>query len=191
MLFSSLAPSPADSCCSCALLTILVPPPAPLLSPAAHSRRSYKWNQMIGTKTFFFILQGTMNKIKQINQKQIKEHQDRLWYRYTLNDFARDIVLLVQTGLSEEQVETSLGLHQGVTSDLVDKFLERDCLKRNPSVSRTFTSSPSRLSSTNSGSKIPSSDAMKGSCLTKALPGSGGIMICTVRASSSRSHCKE
>ena len=54
VLFSSLAPSPADSCCSCALLTILVPPPAPLLSPAAHSRRSYKWNQMIGTKTFFY-----------------------------------------------------------------------------------------------------------------------------------------
>ena len=29
-------------------------PPAPLLSPAVHGRRGYKWNPMIGTKHFLF-----------------------------------------------------------------------------------------------------------------------------------------
>ena len=52
----------------------------------------------------------------------------------------------------------------------------------------SHTSSPSLRSSTNSGSKMPSSLDTNGSCLTKALPGSCGIMICTVLASSSRNH---
>ena len=38
----------------CAGLNILLPPPAPLLSPAAHGTRGYKWNPMIGTKHFLF-----------------------------------------------------------------------------------------------------------------------------------------
>ena len=105
-----------------------------------------------------------------------------------LNHFAGNIVCFVQTLLGEEHVKASFGLNQGMSSNFVKKFLQLKLLLLLFMPLFYPTSSPRRLSSTNSGSKIPSSLFRKGSCLVKAFPGILGIMICTVLANSSLNH---
>ena len=92
---------------------------------------------------------------------------------------------------------------EGVTSKVKQPL--QQLISQNKAIRLLSTSSPRLRSSMNSASKIPSSFVMKGTCqniavfslsvltcctcLMKALPGRAGMTICTVRPTSSRSHC--